>query len=52
MGCNRVAGSHRVFLFPVFFSTRLGFNPRSIRSQATRQAGPSFKTMIEGAHEL
>jgi hypothetical protein len=40
------------FSFPYFFSTRLGFSPESAMSQATRQAKPGFKTIVEGAHEL
>jgi hypothetical protein len=34
-------GSHRVFSFPIFSSTRPGFSPGS-----TRQAEPGFKTIF------
>jgi hypothetical protein len=39
---GRPAGSHRVFPFPVFSSTRSSSGPGS-----TRRAGPGFKTMIK-----
>ena len=38
------AGSHRVFSYPIFSSTRSGSSPGSARS--TRRAGPGFKTML------